>query len=227
MCEIKKVGASPVRVKLIEIREEQIEIEENGKIVKYGYSDLEYVKMIPSNSSSLDKILILKNKTYIRGEIIYINEGIISLERSSHLKILNAKDVVNIVDPTVFKEEMSKSRETALYWSFLYPGLGQIYTSGREWAGIAFALSFSTSALMGVYFYRQGIDYYSLYKESRYKNKDYYNKHAKSMNIAEGLAAVAIGIYVWSLFDAYINFRYRYDIEARSKNLNIEFSRRY
>ena len=227
MCEIKKVGFKPIKVKLIEIKEEQIAFEEDGKTVKYRYSDLEYVKMLPSDSSSLDKVLILKNKTHIRGEIIYINEGRISLEKGSRLKIVNAKDVVNIADPTLFNNEMSKSRETALYWSILYPGLGQIYTSGREWTGMAFALSFSVSALLGVYFYRQGLNYYSLYKESRYKNKDYYNKHAHSMNMAEGFTAVAIGIYVWNLFDSYINFRYRYDVEIRSNHIDLEFSYRF
>lgn len=227
MCEIKKIGSTSITVKLIEIQEEQIIIEEGGKNINYRFSDLEYVKMLPSDSVSLDKVLILKNKTYIRGDIIYINEGRISLERGSHLIIVNAKDVVSIADPTLFNKEMSKSRETALYWSFLYPGLGQIYTSGREWTGLTFALGFSISALLGVYFYKQGLDNYSLYKESRYKNTDYYNQHTQSMKIAEGFIAAAIGIYAWNIFDAYINFKYRYNVEIQSKNIDLEFSYKF
>ncbi|MCP4134267.1 MAG: hypothetical protein GY754_25055 [bacterium] len=208
LCEYTKDG-QVFRGKLVKKTMTGLVIEKDGKIKEYKFSEIRF-RIIPD---PFNKVLVSRNKTFLEGNIKYKKGGQITIEKDSRLMTINTIDVINLVDPPVFHKEMAKSDTTALCLSLLYPGLGQVYTSDREWIGVSFMAGFSLSAFLTVFCYKQTANNYSLYEESKFTNTDYFSRYNTYRVFTWVFAGLSAGIYLWNAFDAYINFNYRFEVD--------------
>ena len=208
------------KVDIIDLGISKIKIMDKGEIKYIDISSIKSMKRI-FDKANFDRVLLFKNGDCSYGNVVYINNGKISIEYDSKLEVFNLKDVSEIVTEEEFLEESTKTDTGALIRSLVFPGWGHMYTHDRSTEGLIYSSTFIVLLLSGLYSYNQSINYYDRYKDTQYRNIGYYSNSNLYLKIAIGLLGAALGVYSWAALDSYINFYPKYqDNESCTKCFN-------
>lgn len=211
--------------KVVNITTEYTIVLDKGKKKKLHNSYIKKHVLVNKNDYKFKRVILLTEKNYVKGYIIYQDREKLSVTLNMDESILFSikfKNVLDIVNADVFDYEMSKSKYSALKYSLLLPGLGQFYTSDRIGKGIFFLSSFLILGSSGVFAYKQGKNYYDQYKQSKYKETKYYKKYKTYTYAGYGLLGATALVYVWNVLDSYFNFKHKYALS--NKNISFGFN---
>lgn len=209
-----KGAAEAVEYLVLDVNNDSMTVIKEGGNIKIPLADIESYEIKDSNSTpiSFKKIVFMTDNNYIEGYIIYQDRKKISVQIDKDITSLEIKQIRDIISADDFYREKGKSARGAAWRSALYPGLGQLYTHDRQWFGIAYMTLFTVSLPSGIFFYMTGQDYYDRYKKSKYKETQYYKSYYRYTGLAIFCFVTAFTIYVWNIADAYLFFRYKFNV---------------
>lgn len=215
-----KQSAKPLKVIVVSITKETLtyKVSETSDAIEIPVSDI--VSLNNLTSSRIKKTIILTNKTYYTGVILYQDRNKISIEVQGNVNSFNNEDIIDMVSEQDFRNEQNRSKWKAAGFSCLFPGAGQVY-SNRYWSAFAFGSAFLTASALSVYSYYSSKTYWDKYEQSNYRNRNQYNKYKKRMQISQASLVCAFGVYGINIIEAYTNFKYKYDaLNAQSVTPN-------
>lgn len=211
---------------VVSLSKEKIVYLKNNKNIEVKLEDLEYAKTIGSGENTLKRVIIVTQPkgTYYTGQIVYQDRNKISIEVLGDLKNINISNILNIIEEEEFIKESTKSKWKALIWSSLYPGMGQLYTYDRNFAGITFATLFTAGAIGSWYTWSESQKYYQRYQDSRYKEEEHYNKYNNYYQLTNICIALTVIIYIGNIIDVLINFDSKYGIQINEEEYFKKFN---
>ena len=140
------------------------------------YENVEFIRKI--DVGGFNKVIILTNKRYFEGVIIYQDRKTISIQVDGQLSSFDNKEVTNIVSEQDFKEEQNRGHFKAAGLSMLFPGAGQMYEE-RYGAGALYGAVFLSSMSGAFFSYYNAQNSWKAYKDSSYVNKNKYTHESQ------------------------------------------------
>ena len=218
-----KDSSSAIKIKVVTINKESlVYIDANNITQTVSNDQIDYIKNIDKNDSKFKKAIILTNKSYYVGMIVYQDRQKISLEIAGDLKSFKNENVLDVVNYEDFKDEQSRSYLKAMGFSVLFPGAGQFY-SNRYTSGVVFGSIALLEGLATVYFYYDALSNWNKYKAGNYKSNATYNSYKMSVIYCNASAFLLATAYIYSIIDAGANFSYKYDILNNPPKSGISF----
>jgi hypothetical protein len=192
-------------------------------VYKISYLDIQSQTLISEQNLKFKRVIILKNRKYYSGFIIYQDREKVNISinpLTDKLLSIKTTDIDDIVDYKAFHTEKGKSRLLATTFSALYPGLGQFY-SDRILSGIVESSVFTLALTTSLVSYNTSENNYQLYKRSKYEDIDKYYQYTMYRKLSLTFAGIAVATYIFNLIDISINFQNRYNDLIEDKTVYI------
>jgi hypothetical protein len=214
--EIKKRSEDkPIILKVKKLEPHQITVITEGIYdVTIPMNEIESIKEYVPNADRLyHKVILFVDKTYVEGIITLSHTKKIVIEIKGHkdLKVFKTKMVEDIISAEEFNYERSKTPIKASLYSVLLPGWGQQYGNQKSWKGYILTGSFLLSAVATGIYYQQAQDSYSSFQSSLYFDRGAFASHKQQTNVSNLFAITAVGIWSYSIVDAYLFFKPKYN----------------
>jgi len=224
--QIKKINQPPEIVIVKELNSVRVIVEDKDKkTIEIKMSDLEWAKEYTPNADRLyNKIILFANNKYIQGTIISQTVKKITIEiDGKDLKVFKTNTIDDIVGIEEFWRERNKTKEKAMYYSLIFPGWGQSYGNQGKLKTFLFPIAFFSLFGMGISSYAQSEKAYDEYQNSFFLNQNAYQNHVSLANRSNLLFLGAIGVWSYSVFDAYFFFSPTYTHER----MEIKFEKKF
>jgi ribosomal protein S18 len=224
MYEIKKKNEKPIIVEVKSMDAKTIVFEKDSKTIELNFKDIDYVKeYIPNADKIYERVLLFPNNTYVNGTIISQTIKKVTIEVDGELHNFKTNTIENIVDTEEFWRERNKSREKAMYYSAMFPSWGQSYGNQGTFKTLVYPIAFFSLFAMGVNSYVKSEKAYDDYQNSFFFNQGAFANHVSLANRSNLLLLSAIGVWGFSVFDAYFFFSPTYTQERLEIKIEKKF----
>lgn len=228
--ELKLKNGTVLNIKNITEFNDRIESISDNKIKSvYKRTEIESFRQISEKEEDLRKTLILNNKTYLNGIIVFKNLKTVKIFNEGHITEIQADSIEDELKEKDFKTVQSKTKYKAVLQSLIFPGLGQYYTYNKMNMKSWF---FVTSAVLSLgiagYYYNESNIHYSRYESSDYWNRNEYNQYSQNIKNYNNILGILGALWFINAADSYFNFSLKYEgyktYEGTDKRATVEFT---
>lgn len=215
---------NPIVLKVKKIDKNKITVITNDLVdLEIPLEDIDYMKEFNPNAERLyRKVIIFASNEYLEAYLVSSNTKKIVVEVKGQKELMKFRTSIleDLVSPEEFWEERNKTRVQAMMRSIAFPGWGQYYGNQPKWKTVALISTFFFSIIGATNYYNLSQSAYSSYQSSFFFNTKKLDEHIEYTNMANGFAFIGFSVWGYSMFDAYIFFKPKYNQEPHRLQQN-------